>query len=103
MKMRHDAGERPEADRHHEHQREHDLIDGAADVHQAAHGLHDPLRANVGGAQNRKRNSEHDGERGAPDRDLHRHDHVGEVVIPVVEIRAEKRGAEFRHVAPVGE
>ena len=99
----HDAGERAEADRHDEHQREYDLVDGAAGVHQAADRLHDPLRADIRRAQDREGDPEHDGERRAPDRDLHGHDHVGEVVVPVVEIRLQKCAAEFRHVAPVGE
>ena len=100
---RHHAGEWTESDRDHEHQRKDDLIDGAAGVHQAADGLHDPLRADIGRAQDRERNAEHEGERRAPDRDLHRHDHVGEIVVPIAKIGLEKRAAELRHVAPVRE
>src|SRR5262249_731194 len=43
----HDAGEGAEADGHHEHQREDDLVDGPAGVHQPAGRLHDPLRAKL--------------------------------------------------------
>ncbi len=42
MNKRHHAGERPKADRDDEQQREHDFVDGAAGIHQAAHRLHDP-------------------------------------------------------------
>src|SRR5262249_33047623 len=56
----HDAGEGAEADSHDEHQREDDLVDGAAGIHQPPGGLYDPLRADVGRAQDRERDAEHD-------------------------------------------
>ena len=74
---RHDAGEGTETDRNDEHQREHDLVDGAAGVHQPPGRLHDPLRADIARAQDRERDAEQDGQRRAPDGDLDRHDHVG--------------------------
>jgi hypothetical protein len=60
--QRQNPGERAKADGD-EQQREHDLVDGATGVHQPAHGLHDPLRAHIGGAQNRNRYAENYGQR----------------------------------------
>src|SRR3712207_9567522 len=51
----------------------------------------------------RSRHGDDDGERRPPDGDLHRQDHLLQVIVEIAEARAEERSGVFRHVAAVGE
>ena len=93
------AGQWPEPDGNHEQQREHDLVDCPACVHQAPDRLYDPRRADVGRAQNGEGNAKEHRQRRAPDGDLHRLHHLRRIGPPVAEIRAQEARGELGHVA----
>ena len=71
------AGEGPEADRRHEHEGEHELVDRAQDVHAPARDVIDRrVRGAVARAEEAEGDGDHDGEDRAPEGDAHRHDTV---------------------------
>ena len=92
-KDRHHAGERAEPDRNDEQQREYDLVDGTAGIHQPPDRLDHPLRADVRGGEDRKRHAESCGKGRAPEGDLYRDDHIRDIVAPFVKIGTHEGGS----------
>ena len=90
-----------ETDGDHEQHGEDHFVNGAAGVHQAANGLVNPPRHQVFGAHQTEGDGENHRQRGAPDGDLQRDGHFGEVILPLAEIGREEVGGEGCHVAAV--
>ncbi|GDM19757.1 hypothetical protein BvCmsKSP099_04483 [Escherichia coli] len=95
------ASERAETDGDHEQHGEDHFVNGAAGIHQAANGLVNPPRHQVFGAHQTEGDGENHCQRGAPDGDLQRDGHFGEVILPLAEIGREEVGSEGCHVAAV--
>ena len=98
------AGEGAQADGGDEHEGEHELVDRAQDVHDAAgRMIDDRMGRAVARAQEAERDRDRDGEHGAPERDAEGHDALPGVLPDVDEGGAEVAAQEGRDVAGVAQ
>ena len=97
------AGEGTEPDRDHEEHGEDHLVDRAKRVHHAADRLIDPDGHHVLGRENAEGHGADNGEEGAPDGDLYRDQHLGQVELPFEEVWRKEALGEGRHVAGVAD